>query len=328
MNNARFRYDNTYYLHPLKCGSINVHQVGDLCCEKGGYVIERHRQKCFEVSLIVSGKAIFNINGEDYVVSKGDLICNLIGDYHAISSDEADPMRMLYFGFSLDRETVGNSRYYQLEERLNAIDERIVPGQDSLASSFFRVLNELHQETLYSSELTEAYVSELLIFACRSLFGAQQFAQNVLQLSDSTEKNLVRAVFDLLDSENVQIGRLSSIGEKLGYSYSYLSQVFTKKVGMSLTNYVHLRLFITALEALKSGDTVTVVAEKLGYTSVANFSRAFANYFGIPPSRFREIDTQWTETGHERLKLAKSCIKEKTDSFAEKADYLERGEQQ
>lgn len=320
MNNTRFHYDNTYYLHPLKCGSINVHQVGDLCCEKGGYEVEGHRQKCFEFSLIVSGKAIFSINGEEFSVSKGDLICNLTGDYHAIFSDVEDPLRMLYFGFSIDRETAGENSFRQLEERLCTINERIVPGQDALCEAFFRVLNELHQEFLYSEELTEAFVSELLILACRSLFGQQQFAQNIPQLSDSSEKKLVQAVFDLLDSETVYVGRLSSIGEKLRYNYSYLSQVFTKKVGMSLTNYFHLRLFVTALEALKNGDSVTTVAEKLGYTSVANFSRAFANYFGISPSRFREIDARWLESGHERLELAKNSI-------AEKTEYVERGDQ-
>lgn len=307
VNKARFHYDNTYLLMPLKCGSVNVHQVGHLSCEPG-YEVPRHRQDCFEFSLIVSGKAVFSICEEEYAVSKGDLICNFPGEYHAIFADETEPMEMLYLGFSIERSENAEQRYPQLENRLLALGERIVPRQDHLCEPFFRLLNELHQEMVYSAELTEAYVNELLVLACRSYWGGQPLEQNLPPLPDLTENTLVYDIISLLDSEMVYIGHLSSIGKKLGYNYSYLSQIFTKKVGMSLTDYFHLRLFITALEALNAGHSVTAVAEKLGYTSVSNFSRAFTNYFGMPPSRYRDVGARWVESSKLRLELVKSRV--------------------
>ena len=103
MGKARFHYDNTFILNPLRCGSFDVCQVGDLFCGQD-YTVPGHRQDCFELSLVVTGKATFSINEEVYTVSKGDLVCNIPGDYHVIRSDDRDPMRMLYLGFSVNRE--------------------------------------------------------------------------------------------------------------------------------------------------------------------------------------------------------------------------------
>lgn len=84
-------------------------------------------QDCFELSLVVTGKATFSINEEVYTVSKGDLVCNIPGDYHVIRSDDRDPMRMLYLGFSVNREYGNGERFPQLEKRLCELKERIVP---------------------------------------------------------------------------------------------------------------------------------------------------------------------------------------------------------
>ena len=67
-------------------------------------------------------------------------------------------------------------------------------------------------------------------------------------------------------------------------------------------------------------------AEKLGYTSVPNFSRAFTNYFGVPPRRFREIDAQWLDTGRIRLELAKSRAGRKPQ--VEEEDRSDRKQEQ
>ena len=83
MGKARFHYDNTFILNPLRCGSFDVCQVGDLFCGQD-YTVPGHRQDCFELSLVVTGKATFSINEEVYTVSKGDLVCNIPGDYHVI----------------------------------------------------------------------------------------------------------------------------------------------------------------------------------------------------------------------------------------------------
>ena len=184
------------------------------------------------------------------------------------------------------------------------LKERIVPGQQELSVTFFKLLNEIHQDEAYNAELTEMYVNEIVILACRSLLGKE--SRRLPALPDATENGLIYDIINLLDSRSVEVGHLSSIGERLGYSYSYLSQMFSKRIGMSITEYFHLRLFETALQSLYDGAGVTAVAEKLGYTSVPNFSRAFTNYFGVPPRRFREIDAQWLDTGRIRLELAKS----------------------
>lgn len=97
-------------------------------------------------------------------------MCNIPGDYHVIRSDDRDPMRMLYLGFSVNREYGNGERFPQLEKRMCELKERIVPGQQELSVTFFKLLNEIHQDEAYNAELTEMYVNEIVILACRSLW--------------------------------------------------------------------------------------------------------------------------------------------------------------
>ena len=42
-------------------------------------------------------------------------------------------------------------------------------------------------------------------------------------------------------------------------------------------------------------DSIENIAEKLGYMNTGHFRRMFKNYFGIPPSRYRRINTDRTD---------------------------------
>jgi AraC-like DNA-binding protein len=67
---------------------------------------------------------------------------------------------------------------------------------------------------------------------------------------------------------------------------------FAARVGKPPATYLaHVRLD-TATGLLRGGTLpVTLIAEKVGYTSEAAFSRAFKHRYGTPPARWRR-DTQ------------------------------------
>lgn len=91
--------------------------------------------------------------------------------------------------------------------------------------------------------------------------------------------NLVMNIIGYLHAHINNINALGQISDNMGYSYSYLSHLFSQKTGQTLTGYFTRLRMEEAQKALQSGSSVTTVALQLGYSSIHSFSRAYKAYF-------------------------------------------------
>jgi two-component system response regulator YesN len=82
---------------------------------------------------------------------------------------------------------------------------------------------------------------------------------------------------------------LSEIASQLYFHPNYLSRLFKKEVGLSITDY-QIRLRIEkAKEILREpGVKVYEVAERVGYESVTYFNRLFKKEVGITPKEYQK----------------------------------------
>ncbi|NKB58002.1 MAG: helix-turn-helix domain-containing protein [Alphaproteobacteria bacterium] len=81
---------------------------------------------------------------------------------------------------------------------------------------------------------------------------------------------------------------LADIAKAVGMSRSGLAVRFKELVGDTPMNYLTNWRMLRAKEFLKSGDLpLMAVAEQVGYTSEAAFSRAFKREHNQSPSAFR-----------------------------------------
>lgn len=78
--------------------------------------------------------------------------------------------------------------------------------------------------------------------------------------------------------------------EKLDHSYGYLSNVFSEITFTSIENFIILQKIELAKSMIINGSlTLTEIAFKLNYSSVAHLSTQFKNITGITPSAFQRI---------------------------------------
>ena len=81
---------------------------------------------------------------------------------------------------------------------------------------------------------------------------------------------------------------LESLAHSVAMSRSAFAEHFTKFVGAPPMQYLtSWRMQIAANQLRSTTDTVTVVANRIGYDSEAAFSRAFKKVVGAPPSEWR-----------------------------------------
>ena len=107
--------------------------------------------------------------------------------------------------------------------------------------------------------------------------------------ADPLGKNQIYS--DIVDYVHRNISRnikISEIADSFGYSAKYLSHLFTEIRGISLKQFIMAQKMETASFYLTDSDAgISEIAEKLGFSDVHNFSRAFKNATGLSPSTYR-----------------------------------------
>ena len=106
--------------------------------------------------------------------------------------------------------------------------------------------------------------------------------------STHARRRLADRVKLLLSSDLSRRWTLAEIGEEIGGSPVYLTQVFKQVEGMPLYRYqLQLRL-ARALDLLGKVDDLSTLAAELGFSSHSHFASAFKQAYGKSPAAFRE----------------------------------------
>jgi AraC-like DNA-binding protein len=80
------------------------------------------------------------------------------------------------------------------------------------------------------------------------------------------------------------------ISEKLNYDYTYLSNIFSEVKGMTIQQYIIINKIERAKELLLYGQlSLTQIAYKLHYSSVAHLSNQFKKITGLTPTFFKAL---------------------------------------
>ena len=99
--------------------------------------------------------------------------------------------------------------------------------------------------------------------------------------------NSVYTVIKFIDRNIFEKIDLKMIAHEVGYNYSYISDVFKKKTGITIQKYISNRKIQEATELLKFGKlTINQVAQKLNYANVQSFNKAFKRTIGYSPSEY------------------------------------------
>lgn len=104
--------------------------------------------------------------------------------------------------------------------------------------------------------------------------------------SRAQQNALAKSIKDFLDRNCDEPLSLERIAAFFSYNKYYLDRCFVKEYGISVIKYRNQKR-IELAKALLAEHSVTEVAERLGFTSIYVFSRAFKDHVGISPTVFR-----------------------------------------
>lgn len=105
-------------------------------------------------------------------------------------------------------------------------------------------------------------------------------------------KNVIVEMVHYSDDEP-KVNDSNYISEKLGYDYTYLSNIFTEVKGFPIQQFIIINRIERVKELLLYDElTLTEIAWRLHYSSVAHLSNQFKKVTGHTPTEFKSLENK------------------------------------
>jgi AraC-like DNA-binding protein len=141
-------------------------------------------------------------------------------------------------------------------------------------------------EVEIKEELSEAQRENLSISMER--IGFEMVADKRNSLVEKIKMTIIELVH--YSDNQIQTNLSEYLSEKLNYSYTYLSNLFSEEKGTTIERFYQAQKIERVKDLLVYEEqNLTEIAFKLNYSSVAHLSNQFKKMTGLTPSNFKNI---------------------------------------
>jgi AraC-like DNA-binding protein len=277
-----FEYEHAEFFYYTPRGLDKEGQIwpvrGGRSIAKPNYRVGPKRIDCYSLHLVQEGEVWFEFQGKQVRLGTNDLFCLFPGStyYYRVAAPES-PLRLCWI-------VMDGPRANALLELAGLTPEAPYKHQYNHLI-IEEIMDRVHSLMQNAANWKPGVTLELQSL----LFGF--FAQITPDIVSKPEEEPVSWIqecihfMELHASEGVSVQQVASYA---GVHRSYFSSVFTREVGSSPLSYLQKIRMEKAKQLLRETDaTVTEIALSLGYPNLFSFTRAFKNYYSIPPIRLR-----------------------------------------
>lgn len=252
-----------------------------------GYEFPGESHNFWECVYIIKGEACISGNERVYNLAQGSIIFHKPLELHKFIVNGKEGADMLIFSFAAE----GPLTSY-LEEKVFALSD----FQKSIVGSLLLFIREQLKQMAVSEDLYQSFLEPFHTLPAYSQMLATYLQQLMLSLAETGTVSSVSSAPDAVTFRqaisylNSNIHRQPSVPELARFcnvSESGLKRIFDKYAGISIHKYLLKLKIKAAAELLQQGESVTDVAEKLGFNSQSYFSRAFRRETGVMPSSLK-----------------------------------------
>ncbi len=109
-------------------------------------------------------------------------------------------------------------------------------------------------------------------------------------MQDKSENLLIKSIKNYLETNLEYDISISHITKIFHYNQQYLGRLFKKETGQSVKEYIMMRRMERAKASLEIGnETVTEIANAVGFNNVTYFNRQFKNLCNMTPTQYRNL---------------------------------------
>ena len=230
------------------------------------------------------------IENTEYVLNEGDIMIIPSGEMHMLNAPKDGKRLIFQMEHSLLREVSGfdaaYSRFFPCAVfRKNEEND----GYRKLRSLLHKIVKENQNDDILSAAAIHALTLSFFVEAGRICL--KQNSENE-HLTQKRRQNYIDTFFNICRFINEHCAEdlsLDSAVELSGFSKSHFIRLFKDFTGVTFYEYLQKRRMTNAeLLLIDTDDSISYVAMRSGYNSLATFNRVFKESHNCTPSEYRK----------------------------------------
>ncbi len=243
-----------------------------------------------ELTIILSGKTTYYVEGETYPVEAGDIIICNPGMHHRNIIHEGDEPTVEFFTGFLD--------FHFLNLAPNTLPLRDGNCLLRLSADSKREVRRLCYEMIAENEtgqvgkyfMLKAYLMQVLLLMVREMDEYKGCHQHGCNFETYGKSYAVKRIINYMNDNYEHKISLDQIAHNMYLSPVYVSKIFKEETGESPINYL-IRIRLDKAKGIleqKGSGSVKNIANEVGYEDVYHFSKLFKKYYGVSPLNYRK----------------------------------------
>jgi len=231
----------------------------------GCFVITPKPIAYYDLTFVLEGSITYGVNGTTYVLNKNDAIFIKPGMIRERKQENA-PVRYVSFDF----------------EAFDGFDPSL-PAYlpDSFTADMKRLIQVFPYSHIPPDPFQKTKIANLLNYILLELL-----EKNSLR----SQNAYVNTILKIVDEKCTEKLTLQSISAQLNLSREYVSYIFRRETGKTLTSYINEQKMLMAKEFVTGSDMpLSEISQLLGFDNYNYFSRLFRRYLDRTPMEMRKM---------------------------------------
>lgn len=250
------------------------------------YFYQGETHDFWELCYVIRGSVCISADDRVIKLSENQMIFHKPMEFHSLRTDQEKNTQFLIISFSAEGEFIDFFRDKTFT--LNHAQKQEVAKIINFLKNTYRPQNADFIPIVYLKEISKMptglkmfrnYVENMLYILSESRESDAQIVKN-------TETDIYTDALRIINDYCHERLTVEKLARKCNVSSSYLKKLFAKYNGLGIHEYILQNKISIAKQMLSDGETVTNVADALGFSSQNYFSTAFKRKTGYSPSEY------------------------------------------
>lgn len=249
--------------------------IEDRFIKKGEY-FGPHWHDYFELEIVLGGTGEHIYNNTKYLISRGSMYLMSYYDFHELSAQEDMQMLKLQFNENVLPKQLNDFLFLSHNRFCCAMDEKEI---EHIIKLFDILKQEESRGGLFSEMLIKNLIAEIIITVIR----------NSSQDENVVIPTLLQKAVAYIHNNFREPLSLGSVAKHCNVTPNYLGVQFSKKMGISFSDYLNTVRLRYACNLLDGTDlSCKEIAFASGYNSVEYFGYTFKKALSISPLEYKK----------------------------------------
>jgi AraC-like DNA-binding protein len=250
-----------------------------------------HWHTAIEMIMPIENIYTINIGKSTYVLQEGDILIIPPGELHELIAPADGVRRILLFDFSLISNLKGLSNILTVLNQPRLITSITAPD---IHSQLVHLFDEITYEYVSKNTLREAaiyaMIIQMFVAMARKYMNTENLFPDVKVNKQREYIDKFNVIFEYINNNYSEDITLDTIADVAGFSKFHFSRLFKQFTDMSFYDYLNQRRVKEAEKLLLVPNlSITEVAMRSGFSSIATFNRVFKSFKECTPTEFKNL---------------------------------------